>query len=143
MAFATIKRTPREPCLAEPTFDHHCGYVESVLPKPFAGPYSEDDLLLFGRFEQLYPISIDTRRFWVPEDNTVLRALQYVSLKTGEVRLPWHTFCWNNRDGCCAFRFRSTSEAPIREARACATAVRPGLAIVQLPQGGVLCLSSC
>ena len=116
--------------------------VRSLSPKPYSGPYTEDDILLFGRFGELYPVMIDGHAAWMPEDNTVLRGLQYVALKTGAVRLPWHTFCWNNRDGCCVFQFRSHPDAPVREARACATAVRPGLSIVKLPEGGVLCPSS-
>lgn len=104
---------------------------------PYAGPYSEDDLLLFGRYEWLYPVMVQGRQCWVPEGNSVLRAFQYLALKSSAVRLPWHTYCWNSRDDCCRIQFRDGTH--VREARACATAVRPGLEIVRLPPGGTLC----
>ncbi|MEL7369325.1 MAG: hypothetical protein AAFN74_10465 [Myxococcota bacterium] len=119
--------------------DDHCARVDQLDPIPYADAHSEDELGLFGPFQWLYPIRIEDREFYVPEDNTVLRALQYISLKSGAVRMRWHTFCWNNRDGCCAFKFRSGPGSPVREGRACATAIRPGLSIVQLPAGGTLC----
>ncbi len=108
-------------------------------PIPYSGPHSEDDLNLFGPYAWLYPVAIEDRTVWMPEDNTVLRGLQYLAVKSGEVRLPWHAYCWNNRDGCCTFQFRSSPDAAVREGRACATALRPGMVIVQLPEGGALC----
>ncbi len=111
-------------------------------PIPFEGVHSEDDILLFGRFAWLYPITIQGHVFSVPEDNSVLRCLQYLELKSAAVRLPWHRYCWNNRDGCCQFQYRAAPGATIRSARACVTAVRAGMLIERLPEGGVLCLAN-
>ena len=111
-------------------------------PIAFDGTHSDDDVNLFGSFRWLYPIRIDGQTFWVPEDNTVLRSLQYLAVKANAVRLPWHTYCWNNRDGCCHFRFRAAPDGVVREARACVTPARPGMEIVQLPEGGALCPST-
>ncbi|MEM7678474.1 MAG: hypothetical protein AAF449_20990, partial [Myxococcota bacterium] len=66
-------------------------------PIPYADTHSEDELGLFGPFRWLYPVVIEGHSFYAPEDNSVLRALQYISLKSGAVRLRWHKFCWNNR----------------------------------------------
>ena len=75
----------------------------------------------------------------MPENNTVLRALQYVAVKTGGLHMRWHAFCWNNRDGCCSFRFRVADDAEVRTGRACVVQATPGMVIVQLPEGGALC----
>ena len=106
---------------------------------PYTGSHTEDDVLMFGRYLYLYPIIVADRRFWVPENNTVLRSLQYLSVKSGVVRLPWHKYCWNNRDGCCNFMYRAPDGPCQRKGRACAKVIEPGLQIVRLPEGGVLC----
>lgn len=106
---------------------------------PFEGNHSEDHLDLFGPYRQLHALDIGERRFWVPEDNTVLRALQFVELQTGAIQLPYRDYCWSNTTGCCLMRYREGPGAPERSGRACVVRATPGLCIIRLPKGGKRC----
>ena len=108
-------------------------------PIPYDGPHSDDDIELFGEYRLLFPILIEGRRFLVPEDNYVLRAIQYVEIKHRAVQMPWWDYCWNNTTGCCEMRYKESPDAPERTGRACCTPVKPGMEIVTLPKGGKMC----
>lgn len=110
-----------------------------MLPRPSVGPSSAEELDLFGDYRQLFPIRVLGRTFWVPEDNTLLRALQYLELKEGAVRLPYKDYCWNDTRGCCEARCRPAPGAEVQVVRACQTWVTPGLEVVALPKGGRPC----
>ena len=113
--------------------------MPGVDPVPFDGPHSDDDVELFGEYRFLYPIVIEGRHVLVPEDNFVLRALQFVEIKHRAVQLPWWDYCWNNTTGCCEMRYKEHAEGPELVGRACRTPVRPGMEIVTLPKGGRMC----
>lgn len=106
---------------------------------PYEGPHSEDDLDLFGPYRFLYPILIEGQEFLVPEDNTVLRALQYVEIKNRAIRLPYWDYCWNDTVGCCEMTYKEGPDEPEQTGRACCMAIRPGFEIVRLPKGGRFC----
>lgn len=113
--------------------------TEKPEPKPYTGAHSPDDLDLYGPFRRLLPILIEGELAYVPEDNSVLRCLQYLELKEGSVRMDWGRYCWNNTKGCCEMEYRpSDSEAP-RVGRACQVRAEAGLEILQLPKGGRRC----
>jgi hypothetical protein len=111
--------------------------VTDVLP--YTGEHTEDDLELFGPYRKLYAITVEGRRFLVPEGNCVLRAMQYIEIKDRAVRMPWRDYCWNNTVGCCEMTYRESPDGPLLEGRACTIAVRPGMDIVRLPKGGRAC----
>ncbi|MCB9651810.1 MAG: hypothetical protein H6730_35215 [Deltaproteobacteria bacterium] len=113
--------------------------MAALFPRPCEGPSSDEEVDLFGDYRQLFPIHVLGRLFWVPEDNTVLRALQFLELREGAVRLPYKDYCWNDTKGCCEMRYRPTPEAEVVPARACQTRVAPGLEVVALPKGGRAC----
>lgn len=108
-------------------------------PIPYDGSHSEDDVELFGEYRFLYPIVIEGERFEVPEDNYVLRAIQYVEMKYRAVRMPWWDYCWNNTTGCCEMQYKDSPGGEVKSGRACCTPVRPGMEIVKLPKGGKKC----
>ena len=66
---------------------------DSFAVIPYAGAHSEDDIDLFGEYRNLYPILVEGRRCVVPEDNCVLRALQFVEIYDRTVRMPWRLAC--------------------------------------------------
>lgn len=107
------------------------------LIRSYDGPHDEDSLALFGEFRHLWALDWEEQRFWVPEDNSVLRALQYVSLTTGALRFPWRAYCWNDTQGCCEFGLQTPQGPQTR--RACRTRVEPGMRLIRLPKGGQRC----
>ena len=109
-------------------------------PIPYVGEHSEDDLDLFGEYRYLLPILIEGTRFEVPDDNSVLRGLQYLEIKHGAVKMPWPNYCWNDTEGCCEMTYRrSPGEAP-KTGRACQIRAKAGLEIIVLPKGGKSCV---
>ncbi|MCK6551542.1 hypothetical protein L6R52_37255 [Myxococcota bacterium] len=106
---------------------------------PYDGRHSEDDLELFGPYRALYRIEIEGHAHLVPEDNVVLRCMQYVEMYTRTVRMPWRDYCWNNTVGCCEMTYRDGPGAPEKKGRACIVAAKPGMQIVRLPKGGRTC----
>lgn len=101
-------------------------------PVPFEGEHSEEHLDLFGAYRYLLPIVVQGRRYLVPEDNSVLRALQYVELTHGSLGLRWPTFCWNNTVGCCHMRYRDPDGSACT-GRACQIEAEAGMVIEALP----------
>lgn len=112
--------------------------VESTT-KPCSGPRTDEEADLFGPYTALYALQVLDRTFWVPEDNTVLRALQFVELEERAVKLPYKDYCWDDTDGCCLMRYRETPDAPEKNGRACVVRATPGLCVTKLPKGGKAC----
>jgi hypothetical protein len=104
--------------------------------RPHTGDWSEDDLELFGPYQNLYRITVEGRVFWVPEHTVVLRSCQFIEMYEQAVRMPWKDYCWNNTQGCCEMTYREHKDGPELTARACRTMTRPGMEIVKLPKGG-------
>jgi hypothetical protein len=113
--------------------------MSANAPIPYQGPYTEDDLELFGEFRFLYPIVVEGRRFAVPAENCVLRACQYIEMKERALRMPWRDYCWNDTDGCCEMTYRERPDGPALFGRACRVPVKPGMEIIRLPKGGRAC----
>ncbi len=113
--------------------------MSGLDPIRYDGPHSDDDVELFGEYRYLFPIVIEGQRFLVPEDNFVLRAIQYVEIKHRALRMPWWDYCWNNTTGCCEMRYKDSAGGVEKVGRACCTPVRPGMEIVKLPKGGRMC----
>lgn len=105
---------------------------------PVEGPLSDEEIELFGEYRALVPLVVLGEPRWVPEHNTVLRALQYLELREGAVRLDWGRYCWNDTKGCCALWVRAPDEEA-HLARACRTPATEGLELVSLPAGGRRC----
>lgn len=85
---------------------------------------------LYRDYERLVEITIMGKTFKVPEKNTVLRALQYVSPET----IPYGRFCWNQECQLCKIGYQSASQAAPqrRQVLACKLIVGDGLEICEL-----------
>lgn len=104
---------------------------------PIERPLSEEEVELFGPYEALVPMIVLGEVAHVPEGNSILRALQYLEIQTGRVRLDWGRYCWNDTKGCCALTVRRDGEQI--SVRACRTLATDGLELVTLPAGGRRC----
>ncbi|REJ77584.1 MAG: hypothetical protein DWQ47_14520 [Acidobacteria bacterium] len=78
---------------------------------------------LFEPYERLIPIKVDGRSVEVPENNTILRCLQFISMDT----VSYGEFCWNG--DCLNCRVRVKSDGKEKEAIACIVKARPGMEI--------------
>lgn len=85
---------------------------------------------LFRDYEKLVEISIQGKKFKVPEKNTCLRAFQFVSPET----IPYGRFCWNQECQLCRVVYTVTGQpgfAP-RPILACKAIVAEGMEFVEL-----------
>lgn len=110
--------------------------TEKREPIPFSGTHSSDDLNLYGAYQMLLPIWVEGEPAFVPENNSVLRCLQYLELKENSVRMDWGRYCWNNTKGCCEMEYRAGADRASTVGRACQVRAISGLEILQLPRGG-------
>ena len=110
---------------------------DPFAPIPVTETIAEEDIDLFGEYRQLFPIIVEGQRHAVPEDNSVLRGLQYLEIKHACVKMPWASYCWNDTEGCCDMTYRTRDGSP-ETGRACRVAAEPGLEILVLPKGGRL-----
>ena len=88
---------------------------------------SGDDSL-YHPFEKLVEIRIEGRAFAVPENNILLRCVQFL-VDEGVVL---GRFCWNNECGNCEMTVQTQDEPKPRRARGCQTVVRPGMTLSEL-----------
>ena len=85
------------------------------------------DLDLFEPFDGLIEIEVLGHTLQVPDNNCLLRSLQYVA---GE-SIAYGRFCWNDECGNCEVTHQPASGAP-EVVRACQARVYPGMKIVAL-----------
>ena len=84
------------------------------------------DTDLFEPFEKLVEIEISGEMRRVPENNTLLRCFQYLSMET----VSLGDFCWNGDCANCQVWLEGTAkEKPVL---ACRTKVSPGMKIVRM-----------
>lgn len=106
-----------------------------LAPIEVTGAVPEEEQDLFGDFRRLVPIIVGGVPWYVPENNNLLRALQYLELKHGCVKMEWARFCWNDSTGCCTMLYREYGGEAC-EGRACRVEAVPGLEVIELPEGG-------
>ncbi len=85
---------------------------------------------LYRNFEKLVEIAICGKKFQVPENNTCLRAFQYVSPET----IPYGRFCWNQECQLCrvTYKLEGQPDAAARPVLACKVLVAEGMQIIEL-----------
>lgn len=83
---------------------------------------------LYEPFTRLIRITIQGKPFQVPENNTVLRCVQYI---VDEDVVPGR-FCWNNECGNCEFSYRFDDHTIFQRARGCQTRVEEGMILSEL-----------
>lgn len=82
----------------------------------------------YRSYEKLVTIRILGKNYRVPENNTVLRCLQYVSPET----IPYGRFCWNQECQTCRISYRLPGETGTVQALSCKILVVPGMEITEL-----------
>ncbi len=85
---------------------------------------------LYQPYEKLVNIRIENRTYHVPENNTILRAFQYLSADLTRAKL-----CWNGECENCLFTFRIGDERKERIDLACRQIARADMEIITIPAG--------
>jgi hypothetical protein len=85
------------------------------------------DLDLFEPFDGLIEIEVLGHTIQVPDNNCLLRSLQYVAGET----IAYGRFCWNDECGNCEVTCQSPAGEPAL-IRACQARVYPGMKIIAL-----------
>jgi len=87
------------------------------------------DTDIFEPFEKLVEIEICGAKREVPENNTLLRCFQYLSMET----ISYGDFCWNGDCANCLVSFYEAGETRphARSALACRTTVCEGMVITK------------
>jgi len=88
---------------------------------------SGDDSL-YDPFDKLVRIRIEGRSFAVPENNMLLRCVQFI-VDEGVVL---GRFCWNNECGNCEVTLQTADHAEPHRARGCQTPVQAGMILSEL-----------
>jgi NADH dehydrogenase/NADH:ubiquinone oxidoreductase subunit G len=84
---------------------------------------------LFEPFDKLIEIDVMGRRFEVPENNTIMRCLQYIRLDA----VSYGEFCWNGECLNCQVWIRyGDKEKPVL---ACRTNAFENMEIVRVSEG--------
>lgn len=86
----------------------------------------EDYKDIFEPFERLVEIEIEGARRAVPENNTLLRCFQFLSLET----VSYGDFCWNGDCLNCQVWIKNGEKE--KAALSCRTKVEEGMQIVRL-----------
>jgi len=90
----------------------------------------EVDLSLFEPFDHLIEIEILGRRLEVPDNNCLLRSLQYVAGDS----IAYGRFCWNDECGNCEVTCVTPETGEPAVVRACQAKVWPGMKISALSE---------
>ena len=83
---------------------------------------------LLAPYDRLIDVTIEGRRCRVPENNTLLRVLQYLDVDLYPCRLCWNGDC----DGCRSVILHPTSGAEV-SVKACTTLVKDGMEVRSMP----------
>ncbi len=81
---------------------------------------------IFEPFEKLVEIEIIGEKREVPENNSLLRCLQYLSMET----VSYGDFCWNGECANCRVWLENTAKD--KPVLACRTKVRENMKIVKM-----------
>ena len=88
----------------------------------------ESDLL--SPYKRLIPIEVLGHRVEVPENNSLLRCFQFLSMET----ISYGDFCWNGDCTHCQFWYHEPgqTESQDRTALSCRFTVREGMVVTRL-----------
>jgi hypothetical protein len=91
---------------------------------------------LFRPFLRLIKLSLLGHEFEVPENNTLLRCLQYLAPE----EISYGRFCWNQECQYCRVSSDCGDATPSRDALACKVIAQPGMRITELSSELRYCL---
>ena len=81
--------------------------------------------VMFRPYEKLIKIQVLDRIFEVPENNPLLRSLQYVAAE----RIAYGRFCWNEECQYCRVNYDLGEGTPTRTALGCKLMVQQGMRV--------------
>jgi hypothetical protein len=90
----------------------------------------------FRPYEKLVEITIQGKKFQVPERNSLLRCFQFISPET----IPYGRFCWNQECQYCRVSCQLPDDDEPREMLSCKFIVMAGMEITELSQELKWCL---
>ena len=85
---------------------------------------------LLEPYDKLINVTINGKVYEVPENNTLLRILQYLN-----VQLAYNKYCWNADCRNCAFRYVSRRTGKEVEALGCQMRCFANMVISRAPEG--------
>jgi len=85
---------------------------------------------LFAPFDRLVKITVNGVEHEVPENNTILRAFQFLG-----VNFDYANFCWNGGCDKCLFSYTEGDESEVQNALACEQVAFDNMNIINLPEG--------
>jgi len=91
---------------------------------------------LFRPFSRLVRITLLDREFEVPENNPLLRSMQYLAPE----QVSYGPFCWNEECQSCRVTVDLGEGTPLRTALACKLMVQDGLRIREVTPEIKYCL---
>lgn len=91
---------------------------------------------LFRPFSRLVRVTIRGRTFEVPENNVLLRCLQYLAPE----EISYGRFCWNEECQYCRVSFDMGEGTPARAALACKLVVEDGMRVLSITAEIQYCL---
>lgn len=83
---------------------------------------------LFRPYDKLVKITVKGREVEVPDNNMVLRALQYVASEN----IAYGRFCWNEECQYCRITYDMGEGTPSHTAISCKMMVKDGMRITQM-----------
>jgi hypothetical protein len=83
---------------------------------------------LFKPYERLIQISIKGKEFSVPDENMLLRAMQFLSPEN----VSMGRFCWNEDCQYCRVEYDMGEGTPQHAALSCKLMVKPGMRVVEM-----------
>jgi predicted molibdopterin-dependent oxidoreductase YjgC len=89
---------------------------------------------IFEPFDRLIEIEIEGVKYRLPENNTLLRGFQFLSMES----ISYGDFCWNGDCAKCQVWIEDDGKEKI--ALACRTKVEDGMKIVRMNEA--ICLNS-
>jgi predicted molibdopterin-dependent oxidoreductase YjgC len=93
---------------------------------------------LFRPYEKLVRITIMGREFEVPEDNMMLRAMQYLAPDG----ISYGRFCWNEDCQYCRVTYDMGEGTQPHAAISCKLMVKEGMRVIEMAQEIRYCLRS-
>lgn len=93
---------------------------------------------IYRHYERLVEITIQGKKFQVPEKNSVLRCFQFISPDT----IPYGRFCWNQECQFCRVTCRLPDDNKPHEMLSCKFLAMPGMVITGMTPELLACLKA-
>jgi predicted molibdopterin-dependent oxidoreductase YjgC len=93
---------------------------------------------LLHPYEKLVKITIMDKEFMVPDQNTLLRAFQFLASE----HVSYGRFCWNEDCQYCRVTYDTGEGTPVRKAISCKLMVEDGMRVVDAAAEIKYCLRS-